>query len=102
MSTYEQPVEPERPPEERRAPDSGRHPVNVGHLVMGVAFLGLVTVWSLLATDTLELEDSRWLLPLPWLAAGAVGLAAMVFRGRGLGHHGRAGRHFSHHLKGWH
>ena len=25
---------------------SGRHPVNIGHLVMGLAFVGLVGVWA--------------------------------------------------------
>ena len=31
-----------------RSPRGGRHPVNVGHLVMGIAFLGLVGVWALI------------------------------------------------------
>ncbi|MBS4753526.1 hypothetical protein KG112_11995 [Nocardioides sp. zg-ZUI104] len=74
---------PELPPELRRTHrPSGRHPVDVGHLVMGVAFLGLATVWALLASDTLQLSESRWLLPLPWLLAGTVGLIATVVRGR--------------------
>ena len=30
---------------------AGRHPVNVGHLVMGIAFLGLVVVWAIIQTD---------------------------------------------------
>ncbi len=34
---------PERP--------SGFHPVNVGHLVMGVAFAGMVLVWALVQGD---------------------------------------------------
>ncbi|WP_203338666.1 hypothetical protein [Nocardioides limicola] len=46
--------------------------INIGHLVMGVAFLGLVAVWLLLETGVVD--DFRWLLPLPWLAAGVVGL----------------------------
>lgn len=61
---------------------SGRHPVNVGHLVMGVAFLGLTVVWALVATDTVRLDESNWLLPLPWLAAGSAGLLATVLRRR--------------------
>lgn len=60
----------------------GTHPVDVGHLVMGVAFLGLTAVWGVLAADLLRLEDARWLLPLPWLAAGAAGLIATVLRRR--------------------
>ncbi len=61
---------------------TGRHPVNTGHLVMGVAFLGLVVVWALLVSDTVLLADARWLLPLPWLVGGAAGLLATLFRGR--------------------
>ncbi|WP_110206387.1 hypothetical protein [Nocardioides daejeonensis] len=56
--------------------DSWRHPVNTGHLVMGVAFAGILLVWALLVGDVVEWSDVRWLLPLPWVVAGAVGLAA--------------------------
>lgn len=59
----------------------GTHPVNVGHLVMGLAFVGLVVVWALLTSDTVQLEDARWILPLPWLIGGAAGLVATVLRG---------------------
>lgn len=55
---------------------SWRHPVNTGHLVMGVAFAGILAVWALFATDTVDADDLRWLSPLPWVIAGAVGLAA--------------------------
>ena len=54
--------------------EAGRHPVNIGHLVMGVAFVGLAVVWSLIANDVVEGGDVRWLLPIPWVLAGAVGL----------------------------
>ncbi|WP_028473376.1 hypothetical protein [Nocardioides alkalitolerans] len=60
----------------------GRHPVNVGHLVMGVAFLGLVVVWALVTVLDLAGGDLRWLLPLPWLAAGGAGLAAAALTAR--------------------
>lgn len=80
---------PERPRAERAtdpsdpqgARRSGRHPVNVGHLVMGVAFLGLVVVWGLVTSDTVQLHESGWVLGLPWLVAGALGLLASVLRG---------------------
>jgi hypothetical protein len=55
---------------------SGRHPVNIGHLVMGLAFAGLVAVWAVIQADAVELSEARWLLPLPWLVAGAIGLVA--------------------------
>lgn len=61
-------------------PLSGWHVVNVGHLVMGTAFVGLFTVWALISSDAVELHDAHWLLPLPWLIAGVVGLAATVLR----------------------
>lgn len=63
-------------------PPSGWHPVNVGHLVMGVAFLGLAAVWMLVATDAVELSRNQWVLPAPWIVAGLIGLAAAAFRGR--------------------
>ena len=59
-------------------PDSGRHPVDVGHLVMGLAFLGLVTVWALFQTGVVDTDNVHWLLPLPWLLAGLAGLLAAV------------------------
>ena len=29
----------------------GRHQISIGHLVMGIAFLGIVGVWALVQTD---------------------------------------------------
>lgn len=60
----------------------GRHPVNVGHLVMGMAFLGLLVVWAIVQADVIDNEDIRWLLPVPWVLAGAAGLVASVLAGR--------------------
>jgi len=60
---------------------SGRHPVNVGHLVMGVAFLGIVGVWALIQSDTVDGGDVRWLLPVPWVLAGLAGLLAIGISG---------------------
>ena len=62
---------------------SGRHPVNIGHLVMGIAFLGLALIWALIESGAASASDLRWLLPVPWVAAGAVGLAATTPRLRG-------------------
>jgi len=71
MSTYSEPTT-----------DASTHPVNVGHLVMGLAFLGLVAVWTAVQTDLVSTDDVRWLLPLPWVFAGAAGLIALAFAGR--------------------
>ena len=60
---------------------SGRHPVNIGHLVMGLALLGIVGVWALVQTDTVPGDDIRWLLPIPWVVAGAAGLAVTAVSG---------------------
>ena len=45
---------------------------------MGVAFLGLITVWALIAGDTVEGADIRFLLPVPWVLAGIAGLVALI------------------------
>lgn len=66
---------------------SGRHPVNIGHLVMGLAFVGLVGVWALVQGDVvhgadIHGADIRWLLPVPWVLAGIAGLLATTLSGR--------------------
>jgi len=62
--------------------DAGRHPVNIGHLVMGIAFLGLVGVWSLIQSDVVGGADVRWLMPVPWVFAGIAGLLATTLTAR--------------------
>lgn len=67
----------------RTYPDSsGRHPVNILHLVMGVIFLGAVTIWGLIQAEVASTEDLRWLVPLPWVIAGAAGLLVITLSGR--------------------
>ncbi|HEU4810939.1 MAG TPA: hypothetical protein VFT00_02240 [Nocardioides sp.] len=61
---------------------SGRHPVNIGHLVMGLAFVGLVGIWALVQGDVVHGADIRWLLPVPWVLAGIAGLLATTLSGR--------------------
>jgi hypothetical protein len=79
----EQAADPTVPETTRPGFARGMHPVNVGHLVMGVAFLGMVIIWALIESGTVESSDLRWLLPIPWVAAGAVGLIATAPRLRG-------------------
>lgn len=64
------------------ANDSWRHPVNVGHLVMGIAFAGMVLVWALIAGNLVADDDIRWLMPIPWVSAGGAGLVAMTLTAR--------------------
>ena len=61
---------------------SGRHPVSIGHLVMGLAFVGLVGVWALVQGDVVDGSDVRWLLPIPWVVAGIAGLLATTLTSR--------------------
>ena len=63
-------------------PPSGRHPVNIGHLVMGLAFAGLVVIWALIEADVIADRDVRWLLPIPWVLAGTAGLLAVTLGNR--------------------
>lgn len=60
----------------------GLHPVNVTHLVMGIAFAGVVAIWAAYTSGAADGADLRWLLPFPWLAAGAAGLAAALLASR--------------------
>ena len=59
-----------------------RHPVNIGHLVMGLAFAGLVVIWALIEGDVIADRDIRWLLPIPWVLAGTAGLVAVTLGNR--------------------
>jgi len=61
-----------------RSGRSGRHLVNIGHLVMGVAFIALTVVWALIVNDVVEGDDIRFLLPAPWALAGLAGLLALI------------------------
>jgi hypothetical protein len=70
-------------PAVRRGFAGGLHPVNILHLVLGVAFLGMVVNWALIESGTVETSGLRWLLPIPWVAAGAAGLIATAPRLRG-------------------
>lgn len=78
-------TDPTQPVEETggRSYAAGLHPINIGHLVMGVAFLGLFVIWVLIESGAAEASDLRWLLPIPWVAAGAAGLIATAPRLRG-------------------
>lgn len=80
--TYGPYDEPMTGPLDAPAKPSGLHPVNITHLVMGVAFAGMVLVWALVQGDVVDTSELRWLMPIPWIAAGAAGLAATVWPGR--------------------
>lgn len=73
-----QPMNPPQPAPRLFAP----HPLNIGHLVMGMAFLGLVGIWALVQSDAVTGDGIRWLLPVPWVLAGVAGLLATTLSGR--------------------
>lgn len=80
---YAAPPFPENDPGSEKR--SGRHPVNIGHLVMGLVFLTFVGVWAVVETGAFvvnTVEDLRWLLPLPWIIGGGAGLIATLLRSR--------------------
>lgn len=81
MDTESHPTIPGHTTEESAA-YSWRHPVNVGHLVMGIAFTGAVLLWAVIAGDVVADDDIRWLLPIPWVIAGGAGLVAMAVTAR--------------------
>lgn len=60
---------------------AGLHPVNTGHLVMGVAFLGLAALAALYISGLVG-DNARWFLSVPWLMAGAAGMAATFLASR--------------------
>ncbi|WP_323794032.1 hypothetical protein [Nocardioides sp.] len=59
-----------------------RHPLSIAHLVMGVALLGLLLVWALVALDLVAGTGLRFLFPVPWILAGVAGLLALVVSDR--------------------
>lgn len=79
--TLTPPPPPPPPPAATEKPPDGRHPVNIGHLVMGLVFLTFVAAWALIQTDVVTGDDVHWLLPVPWVVGGAVGIAVAVLGG---------------------
>ena len=61
---------------------TGRHPLNVGHLVAGLVLLGLVAMWAVIQLGPATLDDVRWMLPLPWVLGGGIGLVAATVASR--------------------
>jgi hypothetical protein len=56
--------------------------VKVIHLVFGVIYLGIVAVWALGTSGTVDWGDSvRYLAPIVLVVAGGIGLAAALLPG---------------------
>jgi hypothetical protein len=61
---------------------SGRHPVSIGHLVMGLVFACFLVLWAVVQFTDISSHDLRFLWPVPWIAGGAVGMIALAIRDR--------------------
>lgn len=57
-------------------------PISISHLVFGLIFLGITTLWVVGATTDIEAPALALWGPVVLIAAGAVGLAAIVFNSR--------------------
>lgn len=51
-----------------------RHPLDIGPLVFGLIFLGIVAAWGLFELDVVSGADAAWILPVVMIAAGALGV----------------------------
>lgn len=76
-----------------RGPRGAVHPVDVGHLVVGLVFLGMAGAWALRAADVIDTGELGWLLPLTLVLAGVVGLAASAAKGISRGRQAPDERH---------
>ena len=57
------------------------HPLNVSYLVVGLVFLGIAGSWALREGGVIALSEVRWLFPATLVAAGLIGVVAMVAKG---------------------
>ncbi len=64
------------------ASSTGRHPVETGYLVMGIAFLSFTAVWGGYQLGWWDSHSMRFLMPVPWVLGGAIGLIALAISSR--------------------
>lgn len=69
--------------------DTHTRPVSVTHLVFGLIFLGAAGLWAVGAATGVDTPDLAVLAPAVLVAAGVLGLVAMVINAR----NARADRH---------
>ena len=62
--------------------DNRTRPVSVTHLVFGLIFLGAAGLWAIGAATDADTPDLAVLAPAVLVAAGVVGLIAMVINAR--------------------
>jgi hypothetical protein len=59
-----------------------RHPVEVGPLVFGLVFLGIVVAWVLFEVGVVTGADAAWILPIVLIGAGGLGVVLAATRPR--------------------
>lgn len=59
-----------------------KHPISISHLVFGLIFLGITAMWVVGATTGVEAPALALWGPVVLIAAGVVGLAAIVLNSR--------------------
>jgi hypothetical protein len=57
------------------------HPLNVTHLTIGLILLGLSGIWAIEAAGWADGLDGTYLVPLLFIGAGVISLAAFALRG---------------------
>jgi hypothetical protein len=62
--------------------DTRTRPVSVTHLVFGLIFLGAAGLWAIGAATGVDTPDLAVLAPAVLVAAGVLGLVAMVINAR--------------------
>lgn len=55
-----------------------RHPTDVVALVLGCVLLGVVAVWALVKTVSLDLPSGGWFIAGGLVVAGLIGLATVL------------------------
>jgi hypothetical protein len=66
----------------RRPTGYQRHPLEIGPLVFGLIFLGIVAAWGLYELGAVTAADAAWILPIVLVAAGALGVALALTKPR--------------------
>jgi hypothetical protein len=59
-----------------------RHPLEIGPLVFGLVFLGVVAAWGLFELGVVTAADTAWILPIVLIGAGALGVALALTKPR--------------------
>jgi hypothetical protein len=59
-----------------------RHPLEIGPLVFGLVFLGVVAAWGLFELGVVTAADTAWILPVVLIGAGALGVVLALTKPR--------------------